>query len=64
MSTEDGSEYTYELLSSVDKLIKGLPAMLEYQQYVARLTRARYEALLSQGFTDTQALIIVKEMFK
>jgi hypothetical protein len=64
MSTKDESEYTYELLASVDKLSKGLPAMLEYQQYAAMLIRARYEALLSQGFTDVQAMIIVKDMYK
>ena len=64
MSTKDGSEYTYELLSAIDKLNKGLPAMLEHQQYIAKLIKARYEALISAGFTDRQALILVKEMYK
>ena len=53
-----------KLLAAVEQLKRGLPAMMEYQLYVAKIIRARHQALLAEGFTEAQATEIVKEMYK
>lgn len=46
---------------AVKNLRDTLPAMLEWQALQARLQRARFEALVREGFTADQALYLVKE---
>jgi hypothetical protein len=46
---------------AVKNLRDTLPAMLEWQALQARLQRARFEALVREGFTAEQALYLVKE---
>ena len=53
-----------KLQAAVEQLKRGLPVMLEYQIHLAKSIRARHQALLSEGFTDAQAIEIVKEMYK
>ena len=37
-----------------------LPFMVEYLQIIAEMTRAKYEALIAQGFTKDEALKYIK----
>lgn len=39
---------------------RDLPAMCEFQKLAAKLYRARFEALISEGFTKTQAIELCK----
>ena len=52
-----------KLQAAVEQLRRGLPVMLEYQIHLAKIIRARHQALLAEGFTDAQAIEIVKEMY-
>lgn len=53
-----------KLLGHIEALKRALPAMMEYQTTIAKIIRARYTALTDEGFTDAQALAIVREMYK
>jgi hypothetical protein len=45
-----------KLLASIEQLKRTLPAMLEYQELAAQLTRAKYLGLIKAGFNEQQAL--------
>jgi len=42
------------------KQADGFPGLLKMFAYSAKLARARYDAFLAEGFTDTQALELTK----
>ena len=48
------------ILESLKQLRKDLQTMVESQASIAILTKARYDALVKIGFTEKQALEIVK----
>jgi len=48
---------------ALKKMREGLPAMLEYIQITAGIRRAKYEALIAQGFTKPEAIELCKTLF-
>ena len=53
-----------KVVAAIEQLKRALPAMLEYQISVSKIIRARYLALVAEGFLPSEALAIVKEMYK
>lgn len=53
---------TPNLTKELRNLVENLPVMLEYQTAVAQLQRARYKALLKEGFTEEQAIELCKSI--
>jgi hypothetical protein len=51
-------------IAALEALKRGLPLLVEYQLHIAQLIRARYDGLIKEGFTEAQAIEIVKEMYK
>ena len=49
-----------ESLLALSQMVKGLDVHIRSQASFAMLTRARYDALVKTGFTETQALEIIK----
>lgn len=49
-----------KLLEALSQLKRNLPAMIEYNQIDARLKRARFDALVAEGFTPAQAIELCK----
>lgn len=45
---------------SMRNLQASLPAILEGQMLLAQVTRAKFEALLAQGFSEAQAIELCK----
>jgi uncharacterized pyridoxamine 5'-phosphate oxidase family protein len=45
---------------AVDQMIEILPAMLRQVPYQAKVFKAKYDALVKEGFTKEEALDIVK----
>lgn len=48
------------LAQSVSRLKAALPALMEMAALEARVNRVRYEALMREGFTDAQALELLR----
>lgn len=51
-------------VAAVEQLKRSLPLVVEYQVAISKIIRARYMALIAEGFTPSEALTIVKEMYK
>lgn len=49
-----------KLSGAVDEFRRKLPAMIEHHKLVARLQRAAYVQYLAEGFTEDQALELIK----
>jgi hypothetical protein len=53
-------QHRVELARSIRRLREEMPMQLELQQLLARITKAKYDALVAEGFTPDQALTICK----
>lgn len=59
--SEPNKQYTnIELEIILDNFVKALPIQLRMQREMSKLFKARFDALVSEGFTEQQALEIVK----
>ena len=52
-----------QLKTDIDRLKKRRDLLKEYLSLVAEMTRAKYKAMLKQGFTEEQALELSKAVF-
>jgi hypothetical protein len=59
MSDED--KKSVDMARGVKHLRDNIIAMIEFEQLNARLVRAKYLALLEQGFTEQQALELCRK---
>ena len=60
MGSKDDDKGKVALAQLVRDLRENLPAHIELNQLQARLMRARYLALLAEGFNDQQALVLCR----
>ena len=52
----------HELEVMCAKLLADLPDIVKRYEWLARLQRAKYEALIAAGFTEQQALTLSKDV--
>lgn len=60
MSSKDEDKDKVLLAQLVRDLRDNLPAHIEIGQLQAKIMRARYQALVAEGFNDQQALALCK----
>jgi hypothetical protein len=48
------------LAQAVKQMTENWPAKVEFHQAMARLARVKFLALVAEGFTEEQALVMVK----
>lgn len=51
-----------EMIASLEKLKRNLPNIIEAMQLSAKIRRSAYLAFVAEGFTEEQALELVKGM--
>lgn len=49
-----------ELQASLEKLKRDLPVLLEYQALTAKMTNAKFEALIAENFSEAQAIALCR----
>ncbi|MCU5376126.1 hypothetical protein OCA08_03115 [Bacillus cereus] len=59
MSETNGNYSNIEFEMMLDEMKKNLPIQIKYHKELAKLYKARFDALVSEGFTQAQALEIV-----
>ncbi len=50
-----------DMRAAVDSLRRMLPAILENAVLIAQLRRANYDALIAEGFTPEQSLVLCQK---
>ncbi|MGX5627082.1 hypothetical protein [Bacillus cereus] len=59
--SEPNKQYTnIELEMILDNFVKALPIQMRMQREMSKVYKARFDGLVSEGFTEQQALEIVK----
>ncbi len=58
-----GENKVNETKEIIENLKLGLPYQIEYMKILATLTRAKYLALVEEGFTINQALELSKQLY-
>jgi len=56
----NGKLTNVEMEMAVDEMTRGLPYLVKEIQIKSKLLKARYDSLRSEGFTEKQAMEIVK----
>ncbi len=51
-----------EFAAAMAGLLRNADRMIEYQQYNAKQMRAKYDALLAEGFSEPQALVLCQDI--
>lgn len=59
----DGGKTPNMTAESVRQLRSSLPALLEHMALMAKLQKAKFDALKSEGFTEAQALELSRTVF-
>lgn len=49
-----------ELMAAVAKMTRNLPIFIEMMQVDAKIRRAKFEALVNEGFSEQQAIELCK----
>ena len=50
-----------DMRAAVDGLRRMIPALLENAKLIAQIRRANYDALIAEGFTPDQAIILCQK---
>lgn len=58
-----GGQNASELKKAVELLREGKEHLNEYLRIMAELHKAKYDALISEGFTPQEALVLCKDVF-
>lgn len=57
----DEDKSRVDMAKAMKNLLENMPALLEYERIMAQITRAKYLALLGQGFTEPQAIVLCRK---
>lgn len=56
----NGKLTTIEMEMAIDELKRNLPFFIQSAAVTAKVLKAKYDSLVSEGFTEQQALEIIK----
>lgn len=56
----DGGGNVDEMKDAIRKMKKMLPEWIEYHQIAAKIQKAKFDALLEEGFSEAQAIELCK----
>lgn len=59
----EGTQKPIPMREAVAELVKEFDTWVEYINHTAKLTRIKFQALKSEGFTDEQALKLCEKIF-
>lgn len=59
----DRAKENVDMRETLSQFFDQLPEQIKFQQYTAKITRVKYDALIKEGFTEEQALELCKKVF-
>ena len=62
--TDPNPDKTKQAIEAGNRLKENIHLMVEFFEINAKLTRAKFDALKKEGFTDAQALELCQTLFK